>query len=217
MKSRTPISLFPFLSVLVSTMGVLSLLAVTFSMFAGSDARQPTRKAARRVDVRWVGAPPYVRPLLVECRADGAYVRGQGGEAAKFYSKLALQNEARTVRDLEELGMRRMGLSLGRQTMWLFFKSALENEPRLKGTLTLAMHQLELSNLNGPNRQRREEHYPILLVYPNGIETYEVASYLIETTTRLSTGVEPMLAGWALPDYRGGAGKAGSGGGAAKP
>lgn len=33
MRNRTPISIFPFLSVLLSTLGVLSFLAVTFLMF----------------------------------------------------------------------------------------------------------------------------------------------------------------------------------------
>lgn len=215
MKSRTPISLFPFLSVLVSTMGVLSLLAVTFSMFAGPDSKQGAGKAqrpARLVDVRWVGAPPQVRPLLVECRADGALVRGQDGQLPKFFSQLMLQQEVRTVRAMEEQGMRQLGLSLGRQSIWLYFKSTIEKEPRLKGTFTLALHELELSNLTGPNHERREEHYPILLVYPNGIDTFDSISYLVETTSRLSTGVEPMLAGWVLPDYR-----AGASGGAAKP
>lgn len=204
MRNRTHVSLFPFLSVLVSTMGVLSLLAVTFSMFAGPDSKlgpEAPKRAARMVDVRWVGAPPQVRPLLVECRSDGALVRLEQGKPPQFYSTLMLQQEVRTVRAMEEQGIRQMGLGISRQTLWLYFKSSIDREPRLKGTLTQAMHQLELSNLNGPNHEKREEHYPIFLVYPNGIESYDLVSYLVETTSHLATGVEPMLAGWALPDY----------------
>jgi hypothetical protein len=202
MKSRTPISLFPFLSVLVSTMGVLSLLAVTFSLFAGPEGRSAAQARSRPVDVRWVGAPDYVRPLLVECRANGALVHAQPGEPPRFFSTEALQHEATIVRQLQEEGMGRLGLAMGRQTLWVYFKSVIADDRRLKGSLTLALHELEMSNLSGKNRERREEHYPILLVYPDGIETFDQVTYLVETTSRLSTGVEPMLPGWTVPYQR---------------
>ncbi len=203
MKSRTPITLFPFLSVLVSTMGVLSLLAVTFSLFAGPEGKGAAQAQRRRpVEVRWVGAPPHVRPLLLECQAGGVTIHDQRGEPARFFPYPALQQEVRVVREMQEQGMGQLGLALGRQTLWLYFKSAIEGERRLRGSFTLVMHQLELSNLTGENRQRREGHYPILLVFPDGIETYDLVSYLVETTSRLSTGVEPMLPGWTVPYVR---------------
>ena len=201
MKSRTPITLFPFLSVLVSTMGVLSLLAVTFSMFAGPDGGNASGPAPKPVDVRWTGAPPHVRPLLVECRAGGATIHGQGDQSTQFFALQALKREVQIVREMQDAGMGQLALGTSRQTLWFFFKSTLETERRLNGSFTIAMHQMELSNMTGDNHRRQEERYPILLVYADGVESYDLVSYLLETTSRLSTGVEPMLPGWTIP-YR---------------
>lgn len=198
MHSRPVISLFPFLSVLICTMGVLSFLAVTFLLMSSSSKALP-KPAEKPVQVRWVGAPDYVRPLLVECRGDGALLRGDLGTPDRFFSKAALAREVNIVRSMEEAGVGRLGLGMGRQTLWLYFKSALDQERRLEGSFTLLMHHVELSNLTGENHRHREEHYPILLVYPDGVDTFDQVTYLVETTTRLSTGVEPMLPGWTLP------------------
>jgi len=54
MRSRTPISLFPFLSVLISTMGVLSFIAVTFLLF--SSPAKVNLSEPEPVEVRW-GSP----------------------------------------------------------------------------------------------------------------------------------------------------------------
>ncbi len=54
------------------------------------------------------------------------------------------------------------------------------------------------ANLDGTNV---EEVLPTRTVYPEGIATYGLVSFLVETTTRLSVGLEPMLKGWSLP-YR---------------
>jgi hypothetical protein len=58
---------------------------------------------------------------------------------------------------------------------------------------------VEIDNLSGQSQRKQVERYPILLVYPDGIATYDLAAYLVETTTRLSVGLEPMLKGWQLP------------------
>ena len=78
-------------------------------------------------------------------------------------------------------------------------KSAIQNEPRLNGSFTRLMHDVELDNLSGGARRALRERYPILLVYSPGVGTYQLASYLLESTTRLAIGLEPMLPGWALP------------------
>lgn len=196
MSNRPAISLFPFLSVLICTMGVLSLLAVAFLLMTSSSRTLPA-PPEQPVQVRWVGAPDHVRPLLVECRGEGAVVHGAAGAPARLFSTPALEREAAVVRELQQRGLEGMGL--GRQTLWFFFKSTLEQERRLQDSFTLAMHRVEISNLTGENRRRREERYPIFLVYPDGIDTFDRVSYLVETTTRLATGVEPMLPGWKVP------------------
>jgi hypothetical protein len=204
MRQRAAISLFPFLSVLICTMGVLSFLAVTFLMNSSSSPSAggpPAREAT--VEVNWVGAPPHVRPLLVECRSDGAMFHGGADQPPKFFSRRALAREAALVRGLREEGLTRMGGLAGEPGLWIFFKSAVETERRLDGSLTAALNRVELSNLSGDSRRRREEQYPILLVYPDGVETFDAVSFLVETTTRLATGVEPMLPGWSPPYRRG--------------
>lgn len=199
MRSRTPVSLFPFLSVLLSTMGVLSFLAVTFSMYGRPDAG--ARAQGEPVEVRWVGAPSHVRPLLLECLEDSVVVHSQAGGPRLAYDKPALEREVEVVRELLEQGYQRFGPTPSSTQLWLFFKESIGTEGRLAGSFTQQLHALEISNLRGRNQQDRVERYPILLVYPDGVGVYDLVSYLIETTTRLSLGLEPMLKGWQLP-YR---------------
>jgi hypothetical protein len=196
MPNRPAISLFPFLSVLICTMGVLSFLAVAFLLMTSGSRTRPA-PPEQPVEVRWVGAPDHVRPLLVECRGEGALVHGATDMPARLFSIQALEKEIAVVRELQERGLQ--GRELGRQTLWFFFKSTIEQERRLQDSFTLVMHRMEISNLTGENRRRREERYPIFLVYPDGIDTFDLVSYLVEATTRLSTGTEPMLPGWKVP------------------
>lgn len=198
MRNRTPISIFPFLSVLLSTLGVLSFLAVAFLLFSRTEATP--EKAPEPVKVGWVGAPAHVRPLLVECRSDGLRVHLTGSGPLRF-DRAALERESDVVHQLVNAGYGQLGPAPSRTQLWVFLKTAIQNERRLVGSFTRAMHDLELANLTGEARERQEERYPILLVYPDGVETYELAAYLVETTTRLSVGLEPMLKGWKLP-YR---------------
>src|SRR5574341_1199411 len=200
MRQRAAISLFPFLSVLICTMGVLSFLAVMF-LLSSSSAGGGVPAPEQPVEVGWIGAPPHVRPLLVECRRDGALLHGGGEEPPRFFGRQALARESAAVRALREEGLSRMGGLMGEQGLWIFFKTVVERDRRLAGSLTLALHRVEMSNLSGENRGRREEQYPILLVFPDGIETCDTVSLLVDTTTRLPAGVEPMLPGWSLP-YR---------------
>ena len=198
MRLRTPISLFPFLSVLLGTMGVVSFLAVTFLMF--SENEQRAAAPPRPVEVRWVGAPPHVQPLLVECRREGALVHFVDGRAERFEID-DLRREAARIKALQAQAIQALGAAVDRQRLWLFMKSTIPADESLSTSLSLALHGIEMSNIDGRNRARRIEQYPILLVYPQGIAVYDLVSYLLETTTRLSVGLEPMLDGWQVP-YR---------------
>ncbi len=197
MRRRTPVTLFPFLSVLISTMGVLSFLAVTFLLFVSQE--QTPAQPKTEVKVSWVGAPPHVRPLLVECRSDGARIQFSTGREPQFFSLRALEEEVKIVKRLEQRGIDQLGARYDRTQLWLYMKNAVPKEKGLQGSYTLSMHRLELYNLSGEGRRRFEQRFPILLVYSNGVDAFELVSYLVETTTRLNIGLEPMLEGWALP------------------
>ncbi len=201
MRNRTPVSIFPFLSVLLSTLGVLSFLAVTFLLLSRTEAQQ--QREAQPVEVRWTGAPGHVRPLLVECRADALILHGIAGSdgTQRRYELAALERESEVVRELLEAGYGELGPAPSNTRLWFYLKGAIQNERRLVGSFTRFVHDLELDNLTGDARRREVERYPILLIYPAGIDTYELASYLLESTTRLAVGLEPMLPGWTLP-YR---------------
>lgn len=197
MRNRTPISIFPFLSVLLSTLGVLSFLAVTFLMF--SKGTPTPARHLQPVKVQWVGAPSYVRPILVECRRDGIVVHSGPGGATRRFDTAELKHERAIVHELVQEGWGKLGPVPSRTQLWFFLKGAIQNERRLLGTFTRSMHDVEIANLTGSSHRERIQRYPILLVYPDGIATYDLASYLVETTTRLSVGLEPMLPGWRLP------------------
>jgi hypothetical protein len=197
MRSRHGVTLFPFLSVLVSTMGVLSFLAVTFLLFVRQE--QTPREPAKPVEVQWVGAPEHVRPLLVECKPDGVVFHRRYGGVRRFFSKRDLEREVRIIKELELRSRTRLGAAPDSYRFWLFMKNAIQDEGRLMRSFTVAMHELELQNLSGEGRRRFRQFYPIMLVYPDGVPTYELATFLVETTTRLAVGLEPMLEDWSLP------------------
>ena len=99
MRGRQLVTLFPFLSVLVSTMGVLSFLAVTFLLFIRQEQTLPKR--AEPVEVNWVGAPEHVRPVLVECRDDGVVFHRKDGGPSRFFPREDLEREVAVVKELE--------------------------------------------------------------------------------------------------------------------
>lgn len=179
-------------------MGVLAFLAITFLLFANMTPASISKQESP-LDVRWVGAPNYVRPLLVETRSDAVLLHEKQGGMPRAFSREALRSEVAVVKELLESATGMLGPAPGPTQLWIFLKGAIPAERRLNDSLTLAIHWVEMDNLTGRSRKERIERYPILLVYPEGVETYELASYLVETTTRLSLGVEPMLPGWQLP------------------
>ena len=200
MRQRTPITLFPFLSVLLSTMGILAFLAVTFLLLSRAEVDVPVQEP---IEVRWVGAPEHVRPLLVECRADEVRVHDPDRPGVRIYSQEDIREEARTVRDLEFEGLAELGPVVDRAQLLRLLKSRIRRRPSLQTSLTLSLDRLEAKNLRSREMARDVRYYPVLLVYRDGVETYDLVSYLIETTTRLTVGLEPMLESWGIP-YRNG-------------
>lgn len=201
MRERTGVTLFPFLSVLLCTMGILAFLAVTFLLI--SRVEVDVAPAEEPVEVRWVGAPEYVRPLLVECRAERVRVHDPAYREPRVFTLGELQDEARVVRDIEFAGLAELG-GMDRQRQLRFVKSRIRSDGSLRGSLTRALDRVETDNQQRQQMGGEEAHYPVLLVYRDGIESYEIVSYLVETTTRLSMGLEPMLKDWTIP-YRSGA------------
>ncbi len=62
------VTLFPFLSVLLSTMGVLAFLSISFLLVVPQDA--DSLSTPKRIKFEWVGAPGYVKPIFIRCYAD---------------------------------------------------------------------------------------------------------------------------------------------------
>lgn len=197
MGGRTPVTLFPFLSVLISAMGVLSFIAVTFLMFVRQE--QAPAEPVQTVEVSWTGAPEHVRPLLVECRSDGVVFHTETGSLTYFFPLRALEDEVAIVKQLQKKAMARLGVSPDSSRLWLYMKEIILRDERLAESLTTEFNQLEFLNLTRERRRKGIQKYPILLVYPDGIKAYQLVAYLVETTTRLSVGLEPMLEGWSLP------------------
>ena len=61
------VTLFPFLSVLLSTMGVLAFLSISFLIITPELTEFQDRK---QIEFQWVGAPGYVEPIFIRCFED---------------------------------------------------------------------------------------------------------------------------------------------------
>jgi hypothetical protein len=146
----------------------------------------------------------------VECRLDGITFY-EGREAPpRFFSMERLNRELAVVHNLQERGTAQAGGTLTRDQEWLFFKAVIERDQRLRDTLTLALHLVEIGNLKGEGKPKREERYPIILVSADALNTYGVVTELMDITSRMPVGVEPLLPGWlvqpdrGVPAFRGG-------------
>jgi len=62
------VTLFPFLSVLISTMGVLAFLSISFLLVIPENADDLPKP--RNFQFEWVGAPGYVSPIFIRCFKD---------------------------------------------------------------------------------------------------------------------------------------------------
>ena len=188
-------SLFPFLSVQLGAMGVLSFLAAVLALLQTSGAASPRIQA----EIQLVGAPPYVRPLLLECRKEVLWLHASKGIPSQRFSVEELRTEVNTLNILIERIVQELGPTTSRDQVWLTLKRLIPQQPSFQQGFVAWLHQLELSNLSGENRAERIQQYPILLVRTNGIDTYELASQLLEQSTRLAIGVEPLPPDWEIP------------------
>ena len=62
------VTLFPFLSVLISTMGVLAFLSISFLLVIPENADDLPKP--RNFQFEWVGAPGYVSPIFIRSFKD---------------------------------------------------------------------------------------------------------------------------------------------------
>ena len=62
------LTLFPFLSVLLSTMGVLAFFSISVVLVVPQNADSPA--TSKNIKGEWVGAPGYVKPIFFRCYAD---------------------------------------------------------------------------------------------------------------------------------------------------
>ena len=62
------VTLFPFLSVLLSTMGVLAFLSISFLLVIPDNVGDTPKP--RNFQFQWVGAPGYVSPIFFRCFKD---------------------------------------------------------------------------------------------------------------------------------------------------
>ena len=62
------VTLFPFLSVLISTMGVLAFLSISFLLVIPENIGDSVKPS--NFQFEWVGAPGYVSPIYFQCYKD---------------------------------------------------------------------------------------------------------------------------------------------------
>ncbi|MGK5091052.1 hypothetical protein WDW89_03425 [Deltaproteobacteria bacterium TL4] len=161
-KSRPNVSLFPFLSVLLCTMGILAFMSITFLLLGHKE--QPSR-AIRNVTFQWVGAPVYVKPFFIRCQNNEITYYDIFGSKEYTLSSEDLMQELQGTKN---------------QIKQYLLKVALYNQ-KIKRSFGLT------------------EHYPLLLVYPDGILATEILMPIIEQINGLNVGIEPMLPHWKLP------------------
>ncbi len=188
-------SLFPFLSVQLGTMGVLSFLATLLALL-----QTPGVTPAKiETELKLVGAPNYVRPLLLECRNNGIWLHEKNGNPTRKFSLPNLQKEAQQLEILTEQVLQTLPTNASREQVWFALKHLIPQQPNLKNSFISWLHEVETSNLSGEAHSLRIQRYPILLIHTDGLESYEIASQLIEQSSRLAIGLEPFLPGWELP------------------
>jgi hypothetical protein len=162
--SRRPsVPLFPFLSVLLSTMGVLAFLSISFMLMTRVTPEEPP--PPREIEFEWVGAPEYMEPVFIRCYAD----------RVEYYDLFT--NEEKTI-SLDDLLLEVQG-----------------KQPQL------ITYLLRVDKLNKEIKRNfgTTEHYPLLLIYPDGVLASEVLTSIVEQIEGLNVGLEPMLPHWRVP------------------
>ena len=91
MRRKAPnpsVPLFPFLSVLLSTMGVLAFLSISFLIISRLTPDKILQK--RQVEFEWIGAPEFVESIYIKCL--GNYI--------EYYNLFSNREERITLEDL---------------------------------------------------------------------------------------------------------------------
>ena len=68
-----------------------------------------------------------------------------------------------------------------------------------KGAVLQYFQELVMHNEKRKRAFETTEHYPLLLIYPNGVLSSELMMSLIEQVPGLNIGLEPMLPQWEVP------------------
>ena len=163
---NTNVTLFPFLSVLICTMGTLAFIAITFLLIFPQNSRFTNK--SKQIKFEWLGAPVHVKPIFFRCYKNRI-------EYYNFFEK-------------------------SEKTLFLdgLLKQIEGKDPKILKYL------FEIVEINKKIKKEfgKKEHYPLLLVYPEGVFSSEVLIALIEKIKGLNFGIEPMLPNMAIP-YQG--------------
>ena len=152
MRRRAPnlsVPLFPFLSVLLSTMGVLAFLSISFLVISRFTPHEIVQQ--RQIEFEWIGAPEYVEPIYIKCL--GNYI--------EYYNLFSNREERIALEDL--------------------LKEVKGENP------VFISYLLKIDRLNKEMKRsfRQTEHFPLLLVYPDGVLASEVITSIWSPLLRI--------------------------------
>ena len=159
------VPIFPFLSVLLSTMGVLAFLSISFLIISRFTPDEIVQQ--RQIEFEWIGAPEYVEPIYIKCLGD--YI--------EYYNLFSNREERIALEDL--------------------LREVKGENP------VFISYLLRVDRLNKEIKRNfgQTEHFPLLLVYPDGVLASEILTSIIEQIDGLNAGLEPMMPHWEMP-YR---------------
>ena len=177
---------------------VLGLVAGLWLATASLALEQQSRallREQRTVRFAWQGAPQPTQLLVVQCRADGVALTTPGGGPKHFFPLSELAREVVMVKALQDRVAGRVAQGAGRRAQWQALGKLLPREPRLRDSLSLALRRVEHRGGQG-----REPWAPLLLVYPEGLQSYDLAAFLVDAATLWPVVAEPMLPGWRVEE-----------------
>jgi len=159
----TKVTLFPFLSVLLCTLGILAFLSISFLLVIPET--QLFRSSLKQIEFQWVGAPKNVKPIFFRCFSD----------RVEYFNFFENRNYTLSLNGLLE---------------------QIQGE-----NPDLIEYLFKISKLNKSIKKQfgKNEYYPLLLIYPDGILTSELIMVLVEKIGGLNFGMEPMLPNMEVP------------------
>ncbi|MBF0279532.1 MAG: hypothetical protein HQM13_17165 [SAR324 cluster bacterium] len=81
----------------------------------------------------------------------------------------------------------------------LSFRELIMEIQAKNGSLTRYFKRVVAENLRIKRSFGSSEHFPLLLIYPDGVLSAEMLMILIEQIDGLNAGLEPMLPNWEVP------------------